>query len=389
MKSFIIICCFFLLLGACQSKPKGYVIKGMFEGAPENEWVFLTDLGQKVYYDSVQLKGGQFEFRGKIDHPELRCITFFKNPAQRLYGWSNIMVVPVFVENSTIRITLPFSELPSKAEKSVPENLRVEGSSSHDLYAKYKERVIPFTLKYDSLFEAYRQAYYRKKGTEDDVFRYVREMDAIRDSTFAIGVEFIRQYQASPVALYIAKNLRVRAYSRAKAKQVAGLLPETVKATSEGQQAVKALLEQPLYVGDMLPDFDVLNTDLQTVKLSTFLKKGHYTLVELWASWCGPCRADIPHLKETYQRYHEKGFEMISISIDEDKEAWLKAVKEEEMPWIQVYGANGKSYTKECMKLFGVSGVPSCVLIDKEGNVLSTNARGGWLNEKLKILFEN
>ena len=265
----------------------------------------------------------------------------------------------------------------------------MEGSSSHDLYAKYKERVIPFTLKYDSLFEAYRQAYYRKKGTEDDVFRYVREMDAIRDSTFAIGVEFIRQYQASPVALYIAKNLRVRAYSRAKAKQVAGLLPETVKATSEGQQAVKALLEQPLYVGDMLPDFDVLNTDLQTVKLSTFLKKGHYTLVELWASWCGPCRADIPHLKETYQRYHEKGFEMISISIDDDKEAWLKAVKEEEMPWIQVYGANGKSYTKECMKLFGVSGVPSCVLIDKEGNVLSTNARGGWLNEKLKILFEN
>lgn len=66
MKSFIIICCFFLLLGACQSKPKGYVIKGMFEGAPENEWVFLTDLGQKVYYDSVQLKGGQFEFRGRL-----------------------------------------------------------------------------------------------------------------------------------------------------------------------------------------------------------------------------------------------------------------------------------------------------------------------------------
>ena len=155
-----------------------------------------------------------------------------------------------------------------------------------------------------------------------------------------------------------------------------------------GQRAMKVLLEQPLYVGDMLPDFDVLNVDLQTVKLSTLLKKGHYTLVELWASWCGPCRADIPHLKETYQRYHEKGFEMVSISIDDDMEAWQKAVKEEGMPWTQICGANGNGYKKECMKLFGVNGVPSCVLIDKEGRVISTNARGGWLNEKLATLFK-
>ena len=236
--------------------------------------------------------------------------------------------------------------------------------------------------------DAYRRAYYYKKGTEDDVFRCVRGMDAMRDSVFAVGVEFIRQHQESPVALYVAKNLRVRAYDREKAKEVVGFLPENVKATPMGQQAMKALLEQPLYVGDVLPDFDVLDVDLKTVKLSTLLQKGHYTLVELWASWCGPCRADIPHLKETYQCYHEKGFEMVSISIDDDMDAWLKAVKEEGMPWTQVCGANGKGYKKECMDLFGVSGVPSCVLIDKEGRVISTNARGGWLNEKLAALFK-
>ena len=96
----------------------------------------------------------------------------------------------------------------------------------------------------------------------------------------------------------------------------------------------------------------------------------------------------IYHLKETYHRYHEQGFEMVSISIDDDMEAWQKAVKEERMPWTQVCGANGKSYKKECMNLFGVRGVPSCVLIDKEGRVISTNARGGWLNEKLATLFK-
>ncbi len=101
-----------------------------------------------MYYDSVQLKKGKFEFKGKVDYPELRCITYFKDPSQRIYGWDKIMVLPIYVENSTIQISLPFAELPSKwRREKVPGNLRVEGSDSHDLYAKYKEQVTPFCCK--------------------------------------------------------------------------------------------------------------------------------------------------------------------------------------------------------------------------------------------------
>ena len=252
----------------------------------------------------------------------------------------------------------------------------------------YKRRVTPFVLQNDSLFDAYRHVYYYKKGTEEDVFRCVREMDAVRDSIFYTGVGFIRRHISSPVAVYVAKGLNVRAHERRVAREVAGLFPEEFRKTPDGQELEKAVLGQPLYVGDVLPDFEVLTTDLKRVKLSGLLRKGHYTLVELWASWCGPCRADIPHLKETYERYHGKGFDMVSISIDDDTDAWLKAVKEEGMAWTQVCGANGKSYDKECMKLFGTNGVPSCVLVDAEGRVVSTNARGGWLNEKLAKLFQ-
>ena len=213
-------------------------------------------------------------------------------------------------------------------------------------------------------------------------------MDAVRDSIFYTGVGFIRRHISSPVAVYVAKGLNVRAHERRVAREVAGLFPEEFRKTPEGQKLEKAVLGQPLYVGDVLPDFEVLTTGLKKVKLSGILRKCHYTLVELWASWCGPCRADIPHLKETYERYHGKGFDMVSISIDDDTDAWLKAVKEEGMAWTQVCGANGKSYDKECMKLFGTNGVPSCVLVDAEGRVVSTNARGGWLNEKLAKLFQ-
>ena len=106
MKWIIIIWGLLSLVG-CQSKPEGFVIKGEFQGAPENEWVYLTNTGQTVYYDSVQLKKGKFEFKGKVDYPELRSITYFKDPSQRIYGWDKIMELPIYVENSTIRVSLP------------------------------------------------------------------------------------------------------------------------------------------------------------------------------------------------------------------------------------------------------------------------------------------
>lgn len=306
MKLFIIIAGL-LMLGACTGKTEGFVLKGELEGAPDDHWVFLTNTGQTHYYDSTRLKNGRFEFKGKVDSPELRCITYFKDPSQRVFGWDKILNIPVFIENAVIQVTLPFAEMPSKLQKELPAGLQVKGSESHDLYMAYKRRVTPFVLQNDSLFDAYRHVYYYKKGTEEDVFRCVREMDAVRDSIFYTGVGFIRRHISSPVAVYVAKGLNVRAHERQVAREVAGLFPEEFRKTPDGQELEKAVLGQPLYVGDVLPDFEVLTTGLKKVKLSGILRKGHYTLDRIMASWCGPCRADIPHLKETYERYHGNG----------------------------------------------------------------------------------
>ncbi|HCD93203.1 MAG TPA: hypothetical protein DEQ93_08190 [Odoribacter splanchnicus] len=283
MKVFIILAGL-LMLGACTGKPEGFVLKGELKGAPDDHWVFLTNTGQTHYYDSTRLKNGRFEFKGKVDGPELRCITYFKDPSQRVFGWDKILNIPVYVENAAIQVTLPFAEMPSKLQKELPAGLQVKGSESHDLYMAYKRRVTPFVLQNDSLFDAYRHVYYYKKGTEEDVFRCVREMDAVRDSIFYTGVGFIRRHISSPVAVYVAKGLNVRAHERRVAREVAGLFPEEFRKTPEGQKLEKAVLGQPLYVGDVLPDFEVLTTGLKKVKLSGILRKGHYTLVELWAS---------------------------------------------------------------------------------------------------------
>lgn len=179
MKVFIILAGL-LMLGACTGKPEGFVLKGELKGAPDDHWVFLTNTGQTHYYDSTRLKNGRFEFKGKVDGPELRCITYFKDPSQRVFGWDKILNIPVYVENAAIQVTLPFAEMPSKLQKELPAGLQVKGSESHDLYMAYKRRVTPFVLQNDSLFDAYRHVYYYKKGTEEDVFRCVREMDAVQ-----------------------------------------------------------------------------------------------------------------------------------------------------------------------------------------------------------------
>ncbi|WP_099290175.1 MULTISPECIES: TlpA disulfide reductase family protein [unclassified Butyricimonas] len=380
-----------LSLMAFQSKPKGYVIKGMIEGAPKDAWVYMTGEFDSPmhYYDSVKLKNGRFVFKGEVDGPELRYITYFKNPSQRVSGWKDIIMIPFYIENSEIRFSIPFEELPSKLVLEIPRNLRIEGSRSHDLYAAYQKQVNPLILKDDSLFWAYGRAYYHNKGTKEDAVRCVRGMKAMQDSIHKIGVEFIRRNPESPVALYVAQNLGVRAYGREEAKRIATFFPESVKTTPQGQETMKALLERPVYVGDVLPDFEVLNTDLQAMKLSELVKKGHYTLVEFWASWCGPCRADIPHLKETYEQYREDEFDIISVSIDDDRAAWKDAVEKEKMKWTQVCGAKGKKFDKECVKLFGFNGIPSCVLVDKEGRIYSLSSRGGWLNMHLENIYKH
>lgn len=380
-----------VLLGmmSCQAKREGYIIKGELAGAPENEWVFLMDANQRVYLDSVQLKQGRFEFRGKVEFPELRNIMFYKDPSQRVYGWSKILCIPVYVENSVIQVSVPFAEMPSKADKKRPESLDVKGSVSHDLYSRYVQRVEPLNLKYNEVFERYRKEFYRDKGTEEDVIRSVREIDALRDSIFRCGVDFIREHGDSPVALYVAEKLAVERYGRDSAKQIISFVSPRLLSGEEGMRIEKVLSDKPLYINDMMPDFVVLDTSLQEKRLSESVKKGRYTLIEFWASWCKPCRHDIPHLKKTFKRFHDKGFDIVSISIDSDTSKWIKAVEEEKMPWIQVCAPgrteNGENYTR----LFGVSAVPSGFLIDPEGKVVHMTARGGWLNgELIRLLGE-
>jgi len=136
-------------------------------------------------------------------------------------------------------------------------------------------------------------------------------------------------------------------------------------------------------VGGHYIDFTAPDFEGNPVTLSEQIK-GKVALIDLWASWCGPCRQEIPHLKEAFEAYNEKGVEFLSVSIDKDGNAWRKAMKEENMPWAQ---AQAPKAGKDVMKQYQFSGIPYILVLDKEGKIVAKNLRGKALTDKLEELL--
>jgi peroxiredoxin len=138
-------------------------------------------------------------------------------------------------------------------------------------------------------------------------------------------------------------------------------------------------------VGKKAPDIELTDINGKTIKLSSL--KGKVVLIDFWASWCGPCRKENPYTVEIYNAYKDKGFTVFSVSIDQSKEKWIKAVEKDELVWpyhvIDPKGWYGKAATT-----YNVEAIPATFLVDKDGTIVATNLRGAELEKTLKKMFK-
>ncbi|MDO5522535.1 MAG: TlpA disulfide reductase family protein [Bacteroidia bacterium] len=144
---------------------------------------------------------------------------------------------------------------------------------------------------------------------------------------------------------------------------------------------------QGVSVGNPYINITAQTREKQPVELANVIAGNKYTLLEFWASWCGPCRAEIPHLKRVYEKYKSEGFEIYAISVDDEEADWLKALDEVNTPWINVRNAEG--FNGGAVKSYGIQGVPSSFLIDKEGNIVASmdQLRGEEMDKVMEGLF--
>lgn len=133
---------------------------------------------------------------------------------------------------------------------------------------------------------------------------------------------------------------------------------------------------------------DITLEDMEGAKhsLSEYVGKGKYVLVDFWASWCGPCRAEMPNVKAAYEKFHEKGFDVVGISLDSDKAAWTGAVKKLGLPWHHI--SDLKGWESDAAALYGINAIPATLLVGPDGKIISNNLRGEALAEKLSELLK-
>jgi peroxiredoxin len=194
----------------------------------------------------------------------------------------------------------------------------------------------------------------------------------------------VRNYPKSIVSTYIL-SVYSTTWGKEKTKELYEQLSIENKNSEFGKEIKRYVeLNKEPKIGEQFVDFESEDQNGKLKKLSEL--KGKVVLLEFWASWCGPCRQENPNLVKTYENFNPKGFEIFAVSLDENKESWLKAIKEDNLNWEHVSDLKGTR--NEASLIYGVNGIPDNFLIAENGEIIGRNLRGDKLNQKLKEILE-
>lgn len=321
--AFVLTACTF---PAIAGTPRAVVkIKGDAIGIENSKKVYLQRYYNKMFFviDSATVSQGRFSFSTELDIPELYGIAIDTTLISPLY---------VFVDSrNDLTIHLDTAR--------GGRNSTISGSVATDLFKQYQQNA-------------------RNTNIE----------------------EFIKAQPSSIVAAFVLYRYFSPGLTADEVVKYTNLLDKSL----EGTQYVKLLKELPdalrnTDIGKQAPDFELPNPEGKLVKLSDNL--GKYLLVDFWAAWCGPCRRENPNIVRVYNKYKEKGFGVLGVSLDSKKEAWVKAIQKDGLNWPQV--SDLLFWDSGPAKLYGIRGIPGNVLLDPSGKIIARNLRGEDLEKKL------
>ncbi len=345
-------------------QPKGYVIHGQLDSMMHSK-VFLSifEEGEWETVGESVVTNGAFTFEGVAASPELYYIGF---------GSASAPTIPLFVDNSVIEIT---------GNGMHPDDVVIKGSAMQDEYIKFKNEDNSYDLQIREVIGKMNKA--AQTQNQNEIAALNEEYKAI-DSLRGIFIdEYVQRASASPVAAFVMYANNYRYELEKLEKRFTALSPE-VQQTKYGkilEDRINVLTQTS--IGKTAPLFTMKDTMGRDIQLEEF--RGQLLLVDFWASWCGPCRKENPNLVKAYAKYHEQGFEILGVSMDTDRNNWIKAIHEDKLVWPQV--SDLKGWGNAAGKLYAVGSIPSSVLLDKDGIIIAKDLRGDALDQKLEELL--
>lgn len=315
-----------LLMAGCQEAPKGYVINGEVEDMPDGT-IYLKSFRNKMFFDvdTAEIKDGKFTFKGEVDQPLLFGLaTEDMNYPVQLFLENTVMDVKIGNDGETIIV------------QNSPENVIFQGNAV---------KVFEEGYNMDSLITKYPDS----PAAAFYLYRYF---------TYQLPLEDLKATRAK-ISPALANNPYV--------KDLDGIIQQL----------------ENVEIGKVAPEFSLPDTAGVSVSLSDY--RGKYVLLDFWASWCPPCRKENPNVVNAYQQYKDKNFTVLGISLDQDKDKWLKAIQDDNLTWGHV--SDLKYWDSEIPALYGVRGIPANVLLDPNGVIIAKNLKGEALQEKLKEIL--
>ena len=361
MKKGLLLVAFMATVLPSMAQQVKYSVSGTY--AQDGKKVYLIDKLTEKDIDSVVVADGKFAFNGSAAQNALMGVSVGKE------NWTTVF----FNDGTPITVNVNDSTLKGSA---------------------LNERLTKLDVELDAPRRAFRAKV--SKMSEDEIMaqqdEIMDEMNKMMDGQIAFANKIFKEERNTliPVAfaeLYFYDN-GVEAYDDLVKEQVVfANHPYLKKARDEVAETLKPEdSPKTAFIGQQFIDLEMADPDGKMHKISELVGEGKWVLVDFWASWCGPCRAEMPNVLEAYNKYHEKGFEVLGISFDQKKDAWVKAIEQIKMPWMQL--SDLKGWKCAAAPAYKIDAIPDNILIDPQGKIIDRALRGKGLHRRLENIFK-
>lgn len=351
---------------SCSSEPR-YVVKGDIEGSDSITFYLQKREGNlAVNIDSAVSRNGSFKMKGgSIEYPQL----------VQLIAGDTRKRTSFYLENATITVKGTLDSL-YKAE--------ISGSKTQDEYESYVQSNKVLSDQYSALYSEYQDA--GRLGNKERVSEIEKEAEALQNEMIENQKNFIRENPSS----FVSPSLLASLSYDMEAAEIEEILNsfDTSLIIVPQVEALRERVNQlkTVSIGQKAPDFTMNDENGNPVSLSSKIGP-KLLLVDFWAAWCGPCRQENPNVVRVYNEFNKKGFDVFGVSLDQTKEAWLKAIEDDKLTWTHV--SDLKYWENEAAKLYAVSAIPANFLLDENGIIIGKNLRGEDLYNKVNELLGN